>query len=66
MMPFRDWYIRNGALGNVSLGNSEFKLVPFKEGKGESRGDAAAAKKVKHLEVINALFICVPNTKVMC
>lgn len=56
-MLFCDWSIRNGALGKVSLGSSEFKVVPLKE-EGESRGHAAAATEVKHLEVIGDLFVC--------
>lgn len=50
--------MRNGALGKVSLGSSEFKLCSFKEESG-IRGDAAAVKRVKHLQVINTcLFVC--------
>lgn len=56
MVPFCEGSTGNGTLGKVSLGNSEFKFVSFKEG--ESRGDAAAAKKLRHLEVINDLFVC--------
>lgn len=65
MMPFHDQYIRCEALRKVSLGSSEFKLISFKEDGGESRGDEAAAKKVKHLEITNDLLICVPNTNVI-
>ena len=36
-----------------------------KDVEGESGGDTAAAERAKHLEVINDLLICVPNTQVM-
>lgn len=55
-------------LGKFLWGISELKLAPFKEEEGKRRGETAASKKKtlgKHVEVINDLLICVPNTKVI-
>jgi hypothetical protein len=48
-------------LGMVLWGAQNLNLVLFKE-EGENRKDI---KKAKHLEVINDLLVCVPNTKVL-